>query len=70
MEAIRRIITLEDRMLKIELPESYRDKKIELIILPAEETTKVEEEKVDYKSLYGAWKSNLTDKELDEKLRA
>ncbi len=72
MEAIRKIVTLEDRILRIELPESYRDKTVELIILPAEEKEQslVNEEKVDYKSLQGAWKSKLTDKELDERLKA
>jgi hypothetical protein len=71
MEAIRRIVTLDARVLKIELPESYRDKTIELIILPAEEeVSKVEEVKTDYKKLYGSLKSNLTIEQIDEQLKS
>ncbi len=62
---------MENRVLKIELPESYRDKTVELIILPTEEEiNKVEEVKVDYKKLYGSLKSNLTIQQIDEELKS
>lgn len=77
MEAIRKIVTVKDNVLKVVLPDSYNDRKVELIILPADESQAgtypsiVEEEKVDYfTKFYGKMKSNLTDEELDKKLKS
>ncbi len=70
MEAIRKIVTLEDRVLRIELPESYRDKTVELIILATEEPAKASEPTVDYKRMYGSLKSGLTMEQIDEQLNA
>lgn len=71
MEVIRKIVTLKDRVLHIELPESYRDKTVELIILTVEQIKPGQvEEKVDYKSVQWTWKCKLTDIELDERLKA
>ena len=57
METIRKILTGKDNMLQIVLPDEYNNKRVELIILPAEEeTAKVEEKKVDYSKYYGTLK--------------
>ena len=66
MEAIRKIVTLEDRILQIDLPESHRDKTEELIIFATEEQTKATKPNVDYKSMYGSL--GLTMEQIDEQL--
>jgi hypothetical protein len=72
MEAIRRIIKVKDNAIRIELPENYNNKTVELIILPAAEElySKVEEDKVDYEKLYGSLNSGLTIDQIDEQLKA
>lgn len=78
MEAIRKIVTVKDNVLKVVLPDSYNDKKVELIILPVDEPyvqtenlSVVKEEKVDYfTQFYGKMKSTLTEEELDKKLKS
>lgn len=72
MEAIRKIMTVRDNTLKITLPDNYNDKRVELIILPADENepAKVEEPRVDYEKLYGSLKSGLTTEEIDRQLDA
>ena len=70
METIRKILTVKDNMLQIVLPDEYNNKRVELIILPAEEeTAKVEEKKVDYSKYYGTLKSGLSVDEIDKQLR-
>lgn len=42
MEALRKIITLKDNILKVILPERFRAKKIEIIVIPADENSTAE----------------------------
>jgi hypothetical protein len=73
MEAIRRIVTVKDNVLKVILPDHYNDKQVELIILPMEEDVsfRVNEERTDYfGKFYGKMKSSLSQDELDKKLNA
>jgi hypothetical protein len=86
MDAIRKIVTVRDNVLKVVLPDSYNDKNVELIILPADETglsqaeaspSVVHEEKINYEEkidyftkFYGKMKSNLSEEELDKKLKS
>jgi hypothetical protein len=59
MEAIRKIIENATTPLMIELPESYQNKKVEVIILPLEEK-KEPPEKYDFSDLIGKleWKGD------------
>lgn len=69
MEAIRKILTVKDNVLKVILPDHYNDKRVELIILPTDEETptyKVEEKRVNYGKYYGSLKSGLSTEEFDE----
>ena len=72
MEAIRKIVTVKDNVLRVVLPDHYNNKQVELIILPAEAEeapSQVQESKTDYYSkFYGTMKSNLSQDELDKKL--
>ena len=72
MEAIKKIVTVRDNVLRIVLPDSYNDKQVELIILPTDrgKAARVEEGKTDYYSkYYGTMKSSLSAKEVDKKLK-
>jgi hypothetical protein len=70
MEAIRRIVTIKDNVLKVVLPDHYNNKQVELIILPTEESpSEVREGKVDYEKLYGSLNSGLTSEEIDRQLK-
>lgn len=69
MEAIRKIVTIRDGTLKVELPPHYNNMEVELIILPVvAEAPKVEEKKIDYTKYYGTLKSGLTVDEIDKQL--
>ncbi len=72
MEAIRKIVTVKDNVLRVVLPDHYNNKQVELIILPAEDVpSQVQESKTDYYAkFYGTMKSNLSPDELDKKLNA
>ena len=71
MEAIRKIVTVKDNVLRVVLPDHYNNKQVELIILPAEDMpSQVEEKKVDYEKYYGSLKSGLTIEEIDEQIKA
>lgn len=71
MEAIRKIVTVKDNVLRVVLPDHYNNKQVELIILPAEDVpSQVEEKKVDYEKYYGSLKSGLTIEEIDEQIKA
>lgn len=72
MEAIRKIVFVKDNEIKVVLPDSYNEKHVELIILPAsEEISGVEEAKADYFTrFFGKMKSNLSQKELDNKIKS
>ena len=71
MEAIRKIVTVKDNVLRVVLPDHYNNKQVELIILPAEDVpSQVEEKKVDYEKLYGSLKSGLTIEEIDDQIKA
>jgi hypothetical protein len=72
MEAIRKLVTVEDNHVTVKLPSAYNGTQVELIILPVKETTTmVNEVQVDYFSKhYGSIKSRLKDNEIDEKLKA
>lgn len=70
MEAIRKIVTVKDNQLNITLPEDYNGKRVELIILPAEDNVNmVEEKKVDYKKYYGSLKLGITMDDIDKELK-
>lgn len=72
MEAIRKIVTVQDNTLKVVLPDNYNNKQVEIIILPApeEETMKVEEKKIGYyDKYYGSLKSGLSVEEIEKQLR-
>lgn len=76
MEAIRKIVTVKDNVLRVVLPDHYNDKRVELIILPAETEaedvpSQVQESKMDYyEKFYGSLKSGLTIEEIDEQIKA
>lgn len=52
MEAIRKIIDHSSHEVVIELPESYQNRKLEVIVLMAEEELK-DKKKYDYSKFYG-----------------
>ncbi len=74
MEAIRKIVTVKDNILKVMLPDYFNGKKVELIILSTDEyeavTPNVQEPKMDYQSLYGSVKFNKSIEEIDKELKA
>ena len=71
MEAIRRIMTVRDNTLKVTLPDNFNDKVVELIILPADGPMQVQEPEADYfTQFYGSIKSDITEAELDKKLKS
>ena len=72
MEAFRKIVVVKDNILKVELPDSFNGRQVELIVLPAEEgITKVDEPEADYFSLfYGKINSELSEEEVDKKLKS
>jgi hypothetical protein len=72
MEAIRKIITVKQNILKIELPDDYINETVELIILKSnpESISKVEEPAFDYSKLYGSLKLGKSADEINEKLKA
>lgn len=71
MEAVRRIVTVKDNVLKVTLPDSYNDKKVELIIMPVDEPEglQVEEPKFNYTRLYGSIKLGMTVEQIDKELK-
>ena len=61
MEAIRKIIETATTPLTIELPESYQNRKVEVIVLPLEEEeAKEQPKKYDFSDLFGKleWKGD------------
>jgi hypothetical protein len=71
MEAIRKIVTVRDNLVQIELPDSFNDKKVELIIFPSEEIPNVStKEKFDYSQLYGSLNLGMSIDEIDKELKA
>jgi hypothetical protein len=72
MEAIRKLVTVKDNIIHIELPANYNNQTVELIILRADEKsfTVVNEDAVDYEKLYGSLSSGLTIEQIDEQLQA
>lgn len=64
MEAIRHIITSESKLLQITLPDNLVNEKLEVIILPFEETEKIKTSQT-YKSLKGRLSKNEAEKMLE-----
>ena len=67
MEAVRRIVEAEKLMNILALPEKYRNHKLEIIIIPSEESSLIEKEEKSkiLKSLLGSIPStNLSLEEL------
>ncbi|MBT1697765.1 hypothetical protein KK083_12810 [Fulvivirgaceae bacterium PWU4] len=77
MEAIRKIVTVKDNVL-VKLPDSYNNKKVEVIIMPVDEFQAqtsapytVQEEKAGYhKNFYGSIKLGMTVEQIDKELKA
>ena len=46
MEALRKIITLKDNILKVILPEHFRAKKVEIIVIPADDNSSANREQL------------------------
>jgi hypothetical protein len=71
MDAIRRIVTAKDIVLQVLLPETFRNKQLEIIILPTEDTDEVlnQHKKFDFTQLYGKLKSGMGIDEIDEKIK-
>jgi hypothetical protein len=60
MNAVRKIIENSSNPLTIQLPEGYENKRLEVIVLPLEETTSPSEKKYDFSDLVGKleWKGD------------
>jgi len=71
MDAIRRIVTAKEIILQVLLPESFRNKQLEVIILPAQNTQDVinETKQFDFSELYGKLNSGMTIESIDEKIK-
>ena len=70
MDAIRRIVTAKDIILQVLLPESFRNKQLEVIILPTQDTQDIIEiKKFDFTQLYGKLRSGMSIEEIDEKIK-
>ncbi len=72
MEAYRKILTVKDSILEILLPEIFRNRKIEVIILPSESIAdeKFIASKYDFTQYYGKIKSGLSLEEIDQQLKS
>lgn len=79
MDAIRKIVTVKDNVLEVVLPDSYNDKKVEVIIMPVDESRAAQatapyiaqEEKAGYhKNLYGSIKLGMTVEQIEKELKA
>ena len=55
MDAIRKIVEYTTNPLTIELPEEWKDRKVEVIVLPVEETEKPKK-KYDFSKFVGKMK--------------
>jgi len=70
MDAIRRIITVKELLLQVLLPETFRNKTLEVIILPTDEVNlPAKSERFDFTQLYGKLKSGMSISEIDDKLK-
>jgi hypothetical protein len=70
MEAFRKIVTVSDVLLKILVPENFRNRKVEVIIIPSEsESDQISLSEPDLTKFYGRIKSGLDISEIDKKLK-
>jgi hypothetical protein len=60
MDAVRKIIENSSNPLTIQLPQEYENKRLEVIVLPLEETTSTSKKKYDFSDLVGKleWKGD------------
>jgi hypothetical protein len=71
MEALRKIVTVKDNKLTVQLPDIYNGKKVELIILSTEEfpPSQFQEKKSDYHKLHESIKLDMTIEEINKELK-
>jgi hypothetical protein len=82
MEAIRKIVTVRNNILKVSLPDHYNNKPVEIIILPAgvevassyvgeaEAAYERQEVEFNYKELFGSLNSGLSAHQIDQQLKS
>ncbi len=60
MDAVRKIIDHTTNPLTIDLPEKYKNRKLEVIVLPLDEPTEAKESKKDLSDFFGKleWKGD------------
>lgn len=69
MEAIRKIVTVKNNELKIQLPPDFNGKEVEVTILSfQEDRSTVNEAKYNYKKFYGSVKLNISREQIDKEL--